>query len=421
MARVDKTIHLMECIKNLQDPQSELLLLRNCAGVSKLYFAMRTTKPQFLQAAQVRFDQFLLQFLRYLVTGDGPGFGPIQQRIATLPIRDGGLGVYTMADTVPYCYLASIFQTKYLQDTILRSTFDFSPHFQIALENYMEVCGLSSSTFNIKDTAPQPMHFLAVRFFDVVKRTISNTFNLSERDSILWQCNRQAHAQDYLKVFPIPGLNQVVGPRQFRSVLQYRLGIPIFEGVSSCSCCHRITDRFGDHAIHYASEVGQKFRHDMVRDLFVDLCYKVGVAARKEAALGFSSDTKSSLKPADILVYNWKNCKDMCFDVTNVSPFSKGGNRSFTPDHAISAAITRKRNKYVDICSSSGYGFGVLVFSTLGELGDDVVVLLKRLKNCMSSHDGNSSLGSFLISRLGIIIQKGVGAQIVARLLARSV
>lgn len=99
LSRVHKTIQLMSAIKKLKDPQSEMLLLRNCTGVSRLYFAMRTTNPAALQQATELFDDHLFQYLRLLVTGDGGGFGPLQRRLATLPIKDGGLGIYTMADT----------------------------------------------------------------------------------------------------------------------------------------------------------------------------------------------------------------------------------------------------------------------------------------------------------------------------------
>ncbi|XP_026428293.1 uncharacterized protein LOC113324185 [Papaver somniferum] len=94
--RVDKTLQLMNNIHELQDPQSELLLLRSCAGVSRLYFSLRTTCPEALQVAGSRFDDHLMQYLRRLVVGDGAGFGLIQQRLATLPIKDGGFGVLTM-------------------------------------------------------------------------------------------------------------------------------------------------------------------------------------------------------------------------------------------------------------------------------------------------------------------------------------
>ncbi|XP_026412030.1 uncharacterized protein LOC113307792 [Papaver somniferum] len=174
--RVDKTSHLMDCIKKLNDPQSKLLLLRNCAGVSKLYFTMRTTRPQVLDSAQQRFHHHLSQFLRYLVTADGAGFGQLQQRISTLPINYRGLGVYTMEDTNQYCYIASCYQTKYLQSNILQGSTDLGPNFQSALDSYMQICGMSSSSFDINDIAPQPMHHLATRYFDVVTKSIPTTF-----------------------------------------------------------------------------------------------------------------------------------------------------------------------------------------------------------------------------------------------------
>ena len=52
--RVSKTISLMEAISKLNDPQCELLLLRNCAGVSKLSYALRTCSLLYLLEAQVQ-------------------------------------------------------------------------------------------------------------------------------------------------------------------------------------------------------------------------------------------------------------------------------------------------------------------------------------------------------------------------------
>ncbi|XP_026391877.1 uncharacterized protein LOC113287356 isoform X2 [Papaver somniferum] len=101
LSRVDKAVQLMGNIQELEDPQSELLLLRNCTGVARMYFTLRTTSPKAIQSAAVMFDKHLMDYLRRLVVGDGAGFGLVQQRLATLPIKDGGLGVLTMADTDP--------------------------------------------------------------------------------------------------------------------------------------------------------------------------------------------------------------------------------------------------------------------------------------------------------------------------------
>ncbi|XP_026397756.1 uncharacterized protein LOC113293280 [Papaver somniferum] len=416
--RVDKTLHLMNNIQELQDPQSELLLLRSCAGVSRLYFALRTTFPEALQVAGSRFDDHLMQYLRRLVVGDGAGFGLIQQRLATLPIKDGGFGVLTMQDTMKYCYLASQAQTQHLQNSILKlpATTELSQGFQHAIQGFTQACGLSLSDFNINDAAPHFMKSLAVIYFGVVKEKVPSCFSLSTRESTIWKCNREEHAMDFLKAIPIPGINQVVGPRQFSFVLQYRLGIPLFEKDSKCACCGKHMDIFGDHAIHCASEVGLKFRHDMAKYVLADICYKAGIVDRKEVSLGLISAYNKELRPADIMVYNWENSRDVCMDVTGVSPFTSARTRNFIPGSAISAAITRKNNKYLDKCTSLGYGFGVLTFTTFGELSPDLTSFLKRLRNCMARHDANFKIGNSLFHRLGIVIQKGVGAQLVARL-----
>ncbi|XP_026448896.1 uncharacterized protein LOC113349177 [Papaver somniferum] len=209
-SRVDKTIALMQKIQKLHDPQCELLLLRNCVGISKLYFTLRTTNPQALQVATAHYDKHLLDYLRQIIVGDGAGFGLVQQRLATLPIKDGGLGVYTMKDTSTYCYFASCAQTKYLQNTILQPTYSDST--------------LSSLPFN-------------------------------ERESIIWKCNKTKHPMDFLKAIPITGLNQSVGPRQFQSVLQYRLATPMFVADSVCSSYTKPMDIYGDHDVHCAKDV----------------------------------------------------------------------------------------------------------------------------------------------------------------------
>lgn len=160
LTRVNKTVQLMDAIKKLRDPQSEMLLLLNCTGVSRLYFALRTTNPAALQSATDLFDDHSLKYLRLLITGDGAGFGPLQQRLDTFPIKDGGLGIYTMADTRTYCFLASQNQTASVQKTILGSLFSTNKGsaYQLALQNFIQVCGLPP--YRVDDTSPPPLHAL---------------------------------------------------------------------------------------------------------------------------------------------------------------------------------------------------------------------------------------------------------------------
>lgn len=51
---------------------------------------------------------------------------------------------------------------------------------------------------------------------------------------------------------------------------------------------------------------------------------------------------------------------------------------------------------------------------------EDTCIFLSRLKNRLASQDANSKVGGSLFHRIGITIQKSVGAQLVARLPTKS-
>ncbi|GJV06647.1 hypothetical protein Tco_1344303 [Tanacetum coccineum] len=69
MKRVAKTIELMDAIAKINDPQCELLLLCTCAGISRLYFTMRTCLPRVFASAQRSFDVALRSFLERISVG----------------------------------------------------------------------------------------------------------------------------------------------------------------------------------------------------------------------------------------------------------------------------------------------------------------------------------------------------------------
>ncbi|GJU32188.1 hypothetical protein Tco_1175777, partial [Tanacetum coccineum] len=83
MERVTKTIELVDIISKINDPRSELLLLRAC--------------------------------VERIVTAFGPRFGDWQWRLATLPFAFEGLGISTACDVLNYTFLASRLMSATLQ------------------------------------------------------------------------------------------------------------------------------------------------------------------------------------------------------------------------------------------------------------------------------------------------------------------
>lgn len=97
----------MELLPRLCGPQSELALLRVCCGISKFYFCLRTIRPSAVVEAQKVFDGALRKSLDWIVTGGGSEFSDLQWQLATLPMKNGGLGVYSAFDAMKYAFIAS--------------------------------------------------------------------------------------------------------------------------------------------------------------------------------------------------------------------------------------------------------------------------------------------------------------------------
>ncbi|GKE19027.1 hypothetical protein Tco_1426604 [Tanacetum coccineum] len=216
MRRAANAVDLMGFLPQLHDPQSELLLLRSCMGIAKLFFGLRTCQPVHMEDAALFFDKGLRGSIENIVVCGGPFFGDLQWRLSSLPIRFGGLGLYSAKLVSSYAFVASRAQSWVLQDHILRDM-------------------------------------------------------------------------------------------EYRTILKYRLMIPLFSVDAVCPVCRKAClDFFGEHAVHYKELPGFKYRHDMVRDVLFDICRHAGISAKKEAPVNFltdPSDGRSTLRPADVLVF----------------------------------------------------------------------------------------------------------------------
>ncbi|GJU30305.1 hypothetical protein Tco_1173894 [Tanacetum coccineum] len=93
------------------------------------------------------------------------------------------------------------------------------------------------------------------------------------------------------------------------------------------------------------------------------------IMVRKKASIGFLLDNGKDLRPTYLLLFNWLQGKDAWLDVTDISPFA--GMREFDM-------------KALDT--------------------------LSHIKSISISHSNNAKSGAFIFHRVGLCIQKGVGA-----------
>jgi len=219
---------------------------------------------------------------------------------------------------------------------------------------------------------------------------------------------------------PIEGLGQRMSPVEYRSILKYRLMIPLYPLRGVCPVCHKHRlDEFGEHAIHCNTHPGFKYRHDHVRDILFDVLWRAGVPAKKEAPVSFLSDPaegRSTLRPADVLIYGWVGGKHTCVDLTGVSPLVGFGNGVFTVGQAANNAASAKVQKHEQACIDNQHAFIPFAFDTFGFLAPEAVDLLKRIQKVMNGNVMTPGNMEYVFRRIGFAIQKGLAAQLVARL-----
>ncbi|GJV74904.1 hypothetical protein Tco_1506488 [Tanacetum coccineum] len=210
------------------------------------------------------------------------------------------------------------------------------------------------------------------------------SFNFSESSL------RASHAQDFLLAILIDGLGQHMSPVEYRTILKYRVMISLFLVDAICHVSRKTClDSFGEHAVHCKELPGFKYKHDMVRDILFDICRCVGISSKKEAPVNFltdPSDERSTLRPADVLVFGRVKGKHACVYLTGVSPLVGLSSRGFTAGQAALKAASCKVTKHEKACIENQHVFIPFAFDTFGFLASEAVKLLSRVQRVMHSN-----------------------------------
>ncbi|GJV88413.1 hypothetical protein Tco_1532351 [Tanacetum coccineum] len=99
-------------------------------------------------------------------------------------------------------------------------------------------------------------------------------FNMTVRQKA--ECLCTPRAQDFLLAIPVDWLGQHMSPVKYRTIIKYRLMIPLFPVDEICPVCRKVClNSFREHAVHSKELSGFKYRHDMVRDVLFDAALKV--------------------------------------------------------------------------------------------------------------------------------------------------
>ncbi|KAJ0606220.1 putative exostosin [Helianthus annuus] len=125
---------------------------------------------------------------------------------------------------------------------------------------------------------------------------------------------------------------------------------------------------------------------------------------------------RSTLRPADLLVFGWARGKHACVDLTGVSPLVGLRENGFVAGQGARKAESKKVDKHAKTCAENQHVFVPFAFDTFDSPAPEAIKFLTRVQWVIHNNCSASGGRGFVFGILGFAIQKAVAAQLVARL-----
>jgi len=189
-----------------------------------------------------------------------------------------------------------------------------------------------------------------------------------------------------------------MSPVKYHIILKYRLMIPLFSIDEVCHVYRKAClNTFGEHVVHCKELVGLS-----THTTFWGCTFRY--------IQSDPLDRRSTLKPADVMVYEWVRGKHACVDLTKVSPLVGLGVGPFTVGQAALKAASSKVAKHEKSCSDNEHAFIPFALDTFGFLAPEAVDLLHRVQKIMHSNVVSPRSMNVVFMRIDFAIQKGLAA-----------
>lgn len=368
-----------------------LVLLRASFSAPKLLHTLRSS-PTAGHPALEAFDDKLRSGICSITNTDLTDNQWLQ---ASLPVRNGGLGIRRVSSLAPSAFLASAASTRELQEKILRScqtSADMDVDRVLTLWMDRHNCAAVQDATNQR-AWDKPC--IDAEFF----RLLSSQPEMHHKARLL--ALTAPHSGDWLHALPISACGLRLEDEDVRVAVGLRLGATLCEP-HQCPC-GAIVDPRGIHGLACKRSVGRVVRHHIINDLIWRALNKASVPSIKEPAGLLRSDGK---RPDGLTLIPWQNGRCMTWDVTVTDTLADSylAVTSITPGAAAEGAASRKELKYQELAVS--HSFIPLAFETLGPINYKAMSFISGLGQRLSTLSGNPRESSFLFQRLSIAIQR---------------
>ena len=373
-----------------------LILLRASFSAPKLLHTLRAS-PCADHPSLEKFDAILRRCVCTIANTD---LSDLQWIQASLPVRNGGLGIRCVSSLAPSAFLASAAGTQDLQAKILlrcRASVDSE------LDRVLAIWSAKYNSTGIMlpvgdDAAKQRSWDLPCISADANRLMIGLP---DRRQQARLLAVAAPHSGDWLHALPISSCGLRLDDEAIRVAVGLRLGAKLCEP-HQCPCGTNV-DPEGTHGLACRRSAGRSTRHHVINDLVWRALSRADVPAVKEPDGLLRSDGK---RPDGLTLIPWQGGRCMTWDVTVTDTLAESylATTSTIAGAAAEGAASRKELKYQAL--SATHTFIPLAFETLGPINSKGISFLGELGRRLATRSGDKRETAFLFQRLSIAVQR---------------
>ena len=374
------------------EAQDALILLRCSFSAPRVQHLLRCS-PSLNHPSLEVFDGFLRSAVCHITNCD---LTDTQWLQASLPIKEGGLGVRKVTTLAIPAFLASAAGTSSLQDSILSSC--ACPADSVH-GRYLNVWSQSDlpvppAPLVHKQSAWDRPGIVSVR--SQVEDSMTDV-----RQQAQFLAATAPHSGDWLLALPITQCGLRLDNEAVRIAVALRLGLDL--GVPHLCRCGAHVDASGLHAFVCRHAPGRIARHQALNDAVCRALGSASYPATKEPSGLVQQDGR---RPDGMTLTPWQAGKILVWDVTVISTLAGSYVDLAAQEVGMAAGLAarRKREKYSDL--PRAYTFLPLAFENLGTLDSEAVDFFSAVGHKITEITGDLRETAFLFQRFSVILQR---------------
>ncbi len=316
---------------------------------------------------------------------------------ASMPIKDGGLGIRRATPLALSAFLASAAGTHELQEMILaKSSARADQQYLQAQAEWVALNG--------PETPPDHEKFKQSRWEKPGRLREKESLNMlahEPADKARILAITTPHSSDWLNALPISACGLRLDNEAVRVAVGLRLGVPLCTP-HTCHCGSKVDER-GTHGLSCKRSTGRTIRHAHINDIIWRALVTAKVPATKEPAGLSRSDGK---RPDGVTLIPWSRGKCLTWDVTVADTLAESYRQmtATTAGSAAENAAIKKCSKYIGL--SSQYAFTPIACETFGPINKDGKTLIGEIGKRLTAVTGDIRETAFLFQRISMTIQR---------------